>query len=195
MLFLREMAGLRLNLLPTHSDRAAGLGFLGVAHVSLVIFPFARSCVLAAEVAFRMWFESMDLAALREMAPLLIAYLVFVEAITFGPLLVLVPVLARARLAGLRSYGMLVQRHNQLFHAKWIDGDKPADELPLGNADMSSLIDLGSSFDVVREMSPFPVGRKQLLQVAALACLPGLPLMFLILPVAEVVKLLAGVII
>jgi hypothetical protein len=193
-MFLRDMSRLPLNLIATHSDRAAGLGFLGVAHVSLSVFPFALSCVLAAEIAFRVQFEGMDLATLRSMGSLLAAYLVFIEAVTFGPLLVLVPMLARVRLAGLRSYGILVQRHNQLFHDKWIDGNRPTDELPLGNADMSSLIDLGSSFDVVRQMSIFPVGRRQLLQVAVVACLPGIPLLFLVLPVAEVVKLLAGII-
>jgi hypothetical protein len=193
-MFLQEMSRLRLNLMATHSDKAAGLGFLGVAHVSLSIFPFALSCVLAAEVAFRVRFEGMDLATLRGMGPLLAAYLIFVEIVTFGPLFVLVPQLARVRLAGLRSYGMLVQWHNQLFHDKWIDGGKPTDELPLGNRDMSSLLDLGNSFDVVRQMSVFPVGRSQLFQVAVVACLPGIPLAFLVLPVAEVLKLLVGAI-
>ena len=75
------------------------------------------------------------------MAPLLIAYLVFVEFLTFGPLVIFVPLLIRTRLEALRSYGILVQQHNQLFHNKWIGG--PANELPLGNADMSSLVDLG----------------------------------------------------
>jgi hypothetical protein len=193
-LFLRDVAKLRLNLVATHSDRAGGLGFLGVAHVTLSIFPFALSCVLAAEIAFRVRFEGMDISALRSMGPLLVAYLIFVEIVTFGPLLVLVPLLARVRREGLRSYGMLVQWHNQLFHNKWIEAIRPAEDSPLGNADMSSLVDLGSSFDVVRQMSVFPAGRTQLLQVAAVACLPGVPLIFLVLPIAEVLKLLAGVI-
>jgi hypothetical protein len=136
----------------------------------------------------------MDIAALRSMGPLLVAYLVFVEIVTFGPLLVLVPLLARVRREGLRSYAMLVQWHNQLFHRKWIDGGKDAEEVPLGNGDMSSLVDLGSSSDVVRQMSVFPVGRTQLVQVAVIACLPGVPLVFLVLPIADVLKLLAGVV-
>jgi hypothetical protein len=173
---------------------AAGLGFLGVAHVSMAIFPFAVGCLLSAEVAFRVRFEGLDLAALQSMIPLLIAYLVFVEFVTFGPLLIFLPLLARTRLEALRSYGTLVQQHNQLFHKKWIDGDKPTDELPLGNPDMSSLVDLGSSFTVIRQMNIVPVGTTQLIQVAIVACLPGLPLLFLVLPFREVLKLLIGVI-
>jgi len=184
---------LRLNLVATHADAAGGLGFLGTAHVTLAIFPLAMSCVLAAELAFRVKFEGLDLAALRTMAPLLAAYIIFVEVVTFGPLLVLIPLLARVRLEGLRAYGMLVQRHNQMFHAKWIEPGQTSDE-PLGNPDMSSLVDLGSSFSVVRQMTVFPVGRRQLIQVALLSCLPGVPLAFLVLPIGQVVGLLVGVI-
>jgi len=194
-LFLLDVSRLRLNLMPTHADTAAGLGFLGVAHLSLAIFPFAMSWVLAAEIAFRVKFEGLDIAVLRTMAPLLIAYLAFVELATFGPLLVLVPLLARVRREGLRSYGILVQRHNQLFHDKWIAQPGPTAESPLGDPDMSSLIDLGSSFDVVRNMRILPVGRSQFVQVALIACIPGLPLALLVLPFAEVVKLLVGIVV
>jgi hypothetical protein len=60
---------------------------------------------------------------------------------------------------------------------------------------MSSLVDLGSSFSVIREMNIVPVSRRQLLQVAAVACVPGLPLVFLVLPLAEVAKLFLGIVI
>jgi hypothetical protein len=193
-LFLWDVSRLRLKLIATHTDMAAGVGFLGVAHVSLAIFPFALSCVLSAEIAFRVRFEGMDLVTLRSMGSLLVAYLLFVEFVTFGPLLIFVPVLARVRREGLRSYGMLVQWHNKLFDEKWIGQNGQDGETPLGNPDMSSLVDLGSSFAVVRQMSVFPVGRTQLIQVAVIACLPGLPLAFLVLPVGEVLRLLMGVI-
>ena len=194
-LFLSEVSRLRLNLLPTHTDMAAGLGFLGTTHVSIAIFPFAVGCVLSAELAFRAWFEGLNLAALQSMTPLLITYLAFVEFVTFGPLLFFVMPLLRARREALRSYGILVEQHNQLFHDKWIDGRRPADESPLGNPDMSSLVDLGSSFTVVRQTSIVPVGKAQLLQVAVLACLPGLPLLLMVLPFKEVLRLLLQVVV
>lgn len=193
-LFLRDMSTLQLRLLPSHADRCGGLGFLGTAHVSLAIFPFAMSCVFASELAFRIKFEGLGVPTLRSMTPLLIAYIIFVEIVTFGPLLVLSPLMASVRLQGLRAYGTLVQQHNEMFHRKWIEGHRPAGEGPLGNADMSSLVDLGSSFDVVRQMNFFPAGRGQMIQVAVIACLPGLPLAFLVLPFAEVLRLLAGVV-
>ena len=192
-LFLWDVSRLRLDLFATHSDRAAGLGFLGTAHVSMAIFPFAVGCVTAAEISFRAQFEGLDLAGLQFMTPLLIAYLAFVEIVTFGPLLIFVPVLARTRQAALRAYGMLVQEHNELFHRKWIEGNRPSDTPPLGNPDMSSLVDLGSSYDVVREMKIFPFNFRQMAQVAAISCLPGLPLLFQVLPFVEALKVIARI--
>lgn len=193
-LFLWDVSRLRLNLPATHTDMAAGLGFLGVTHVSMAILPVAVGCVISAEVAFRISFEGMHLNALQSMAPLLVAYLVFVEFVTFGPLLIFLPLLVRTRMAALGSYGILVQHHNQLFHSKWIDGNTRAGEEPLGSPDMSSLVDLGSSYLVIKQMQVVPVAANQLIRVALLSCLPGLPLMFLVLPFVKVLKLLVGVI-
>lgn len=195
VLFLREVSRLRLNLLPTHTDLSAGLGFLGMGHVSMAIFPFAISCVITAELAFRIQFEGMTLSGLQALLPLLLAYLLFVEMLIFGPLAVFIPVLAKARRDALRSYGMLVQHHNQLFHDKWIIAPLSPPESPLGDPDMSSLVDLGSSFTVIREMNIVPVNRRQMFQVAAVTCLPGVPLIFLALPIAEVARLLLGVLV
>jgi hypothetical protein len=173
---------------------AGGLGFLGPAHVPMAIFPFAMSCIIAADLAFRVQFEGLSLAGLQALLPLALAYLLFAEFLCFGPLLFLARALAEARLAGLRDYGVLVQHHNKLFHAKWIDGQGPPGESPLGNPDMSSLVDLGSSFTVIREMNIVPVSRRQLLQVAVAIFVPGLPLLFLALPVGDVLRLVIGII-
>lgn len=194
-LFLWEVSRLRLNLLATHTDMSAGLGFLGNAHVSMAIFPFGVGCVIAAEVVFRTHFEGLNITNLHGMAPLLIAYLVFVEFVTFGPLLIFVPLLAQTRFEALRTYGILVQHHNQMFHDKWIKGEKPADEQPLGNPDMSSLVDLGSSYTVVRQMRVVPFSTVHIVRVAIVSCVPALPILFEILPFMEVLKLLAGVIV
>jgi hypothetical protein len=194
-LFLWDVSRLRLDLEPTHTDMAGGLGFLGNAHMSMWIFPFAFGCVISAELAFSASFEGLNVASLKTMMPVLFAYLVFVELATFGPLVVFVGPLLAARREALRTYGTLVQQHNALFSRKWIMGEKPADELPLGNPDMSSLVDLGSSFLVVRQMNVFPVSRTQMVQVAVISCLPALPLVFLVLPFAEVLKLIAGAVI
>jgi hypothetical protein len=193
-LFLWDVSRLRLNLLPTHTDMSAGLGFLGTAHVTTVIIPFAVGCALSAELAFRSVFEGFNLTALKTMVPVLVSYLLFVELATYSPLLLFVRPLFLAKHEALRRYGILVQEHNQMFDRKWIQGEKQPDEVPLGHPDMSSLVDLGSSFLVVRQMSVFPVSRAQFIQTALISCVPGLPLAFLVLPFDQMLKLIVGVV-
>ena len=188
-LFLRDLSRLPLNLVASHPDRAGGLGFLGNAHLSLAIFPLAFSCVLSAHVAFQIYFEAVPINTFRAV---FVVYLVLMELICLGSLLLFAPLLARARRAGLRDYSILADTYNRAFHQKWVAGEAPPDEPLLGSADIQSLADLGNSFGVIREMRIFPFSQQQILQIAVIASLPGLPLIFLVMPVGELLKLLAG---
>ena len=187
--FLRDLARLNLNLVATHPDRAGGLGFLGGAHVTLAIFAVAFSCVLSAHVAFQVYFEAVPIETFKA---LFVVYLVLMELICLGPLLLFVPLLARTRRQGLRQYSILADTYNRAFEQKWVTGQVPPDEPLLGSADIQSLADLGNSFGVIREMRIFPFSQQQILQIAVIASLPGLPLIFLVMPVGELLKLLAG---
>jgi hypothetical protein len=73
-----------------------------------------------------------------------------------------------------------------------VTGTPPADEPLLGSADIQSLADLGNSFGMIREMKIFPFSQQQILQIAIISSLPGLPLIFLVMPVGEILQLLAG---
>ena len=188
-LFLRDMARLNLDLVATHPDRAAGLGFLGGAHLSLAIFPFAFSCVLSAQVAFQVYFDAVPITSFKL---IFVVYLVLMLLLILGPLLIFAPLLARTRRRGLREYSILANSYNRAFHQKWVTGPPPADEPLLGSADIQSLADLGNSFGLIREMKIFPFSQQQILQIAIISSLPGLPLIFLVMPVGELLQLLAG---
>ncbi len=188
-LFLFELSRLDLRLIPTHPDRAAGLGFLGGAHLSLGIFPFAFSCVLSANLAFQIYFGG---APIESFKLLFLVYLVVMVLLILGPLLIFTPKLARARRQGMREYSILANDYNRAFHQKWVVGPAPEDEPLLGSGDIQSLADLGNSFGFIRDMKIFPFSQQQILQIAIVASLPGLPLIFLVMPVMELLNLLAG---
>ncbi len=188
-MFLRDMKQLNLDLVATHPDRAAGLGFLGGGHLTLAIFPFAFSCILSANVAFQVYFDAVPITSFKI---LFVVYLVVMLLLILGPLLIFSPLLARTRRQGLRDYSILANTYNRAFHQRWVAGDPPADEPLLGSADIQSLADLGNSFGMIREMKIFPFSQQQILQIAIISSLPGLPLIFLVMPVGEILQLLAG---
>ena len=189
--FLFEMARLNLNTVATHPDGAGGLGFLGGAHIVMAIFPCAISCILSGYVGFQLVFEGASIEAYKG---LLVMYLIFAELICLGPLMLFVPLLARARRLGLRQYSVLVDNYNRGFEQKWVTGEVAPDEPLLGSADIQSLADLGNSYRMIQDMKVIPFGKQQVLQVAVVTCLPLLPLAFLVMPIGELLKLLAGAI-
>jgi hypothetical protein len=189
VLFLLDLTRLRLSLIPTHPDRAGGLGFLADAHVSLAIFPLAFGCIVAGHAAFQIVFEGVPIDAFYG---LFLFYLGIMVLICVAPMLVFVPQLAQTRRLGLRRYSLLADEHNRAFEEKWVSGQRPPDQALLGSSDVQSLADLGQSFTVIREMRPFPFSLQQVLRMAIIIALPGLPLVFLVMPFWKLLQLLAG---
>ena len=118
----------------------------------------------------------------------MIAYGVLAIIVFIVPLLVVAPVLRKVKRKALREYGALVTIHDQLFDQKWIQKKKPPDEVLLGNPDASSLIDLGSSFTVIRQMGIVPIDKATLVTLAAAAALPMIPLILYATPADAVVR-------
>jgi hypothetical protein len=94
-------------------------------------------------------------------------------AIVLSPMLVFIVPLSRARRDGMRQYSHLAKRHLDEFEAKWLRGGAEAGELLVGNPDVSSLTDMASSVDVVREMRVVPITR----DLVVMTLLPIAPLL------------------
>lgn len=187
-LFLWDVSRLKLQLIATHPDQAGGLGILGIAHSALWVIALSFSCILSADAGFRIYFESADI---RMFEMPFVAYVVIIELVFLGPLLIFTPLLARTRRDGLTEYGALADTYNRSFDEKWVENGTPAGEPLLGSADIQSLADLGNTFEMIRQMLPFPFTKWQVLLLAATAALPSLPLIFLVMPVPEFLNVIA----
>jgi hypothetical protein len=116
------------------------------------------------------------------------------QLLVLGPLMIFSPVLMRARRIGLREYGILASRYVTEFDHKWMKGGATDNEPLMGSGDIQSLADLGNSFQVIRDINPFPFSRNTVVQLIVLTILPGLPLVLTIIPLEELIlKLLASV--
>ncbi len=90
----------------------------------------------------------------------IIAVVAFLLLIVLGPLLVFSPRLMRAKRTGLREYGILASRYVSEFDLKWVRGGAADDEQLIGSGDIQSLADLGNSFQVIRDIQPFPFRKR-----------------------------------
>lgn len=176
---LWQISRLRLNLICTHPDRAAGLGFVGNSLFAFGPLLMAHGALLSGWIAFRVFQNGSSALDFQVEAVVLIALVVVVIV---SPLLVFALSLSEAKHRGRREYGLLAAQYTQAFDHKWIHGERPADEPMLGSGDMQSLADLATGYEIVQETRLVPVNIKLVIQLALITAAPLLPLGFTILP-------------
>jgi hypothetical protein len=184
-LFLRRVSRLPLRVMPTHPDRAGGLGFLGLGAHAFVLVILAQSVALSAGLGGRILFHGKTLLSFQYE---IVAFVILQLLLVLGPPSVFMPTLLDLKRRGRREYGVLAARYTSEFHEKWIEGAAPASEPLLGSSDIQSLADLANSYTVVGEMKPVPFGRDTIVQVAGAAIIPLVPLVLSIVPADEIIK-------
>lgn len=191
--FLLRLSRLALKLIPTHPDRAGGLGYLGVVHAEFSFLVFGMSCVLAANFAEDVLAGLMTLNMLYSR----LCFLLIGNFVLFvGPLFLFSRKLWEALAEGTTRYMELAARYVDEFDCKWIgEGVRHRGEL-LGTPDLQTLADLGSSVEVVDNMSLIPASRRLLLSLAVAALAPMIPIALMLLPgddiAAKLIKFLLG---
>jgi hypothetical protein len=188
---LWRISRLDLQLIPTHPDRAAGLGFLGVAQAKFGSIVLAFSSILSSHWGAEILFWG---ASLYDYKMMILVYVVLILFVLLGPLLVFSFRLFEVKRRGLLEYGALANQYTRSFDRKWIRGETPEGEALIGSADIQSLADLGNSFDIVREMRFAPIDLwTTIVPMAAFTVAPFLPLALIVLPFDEIVKKIIGI--
>lgn len=188
--FLWQVSRLPLELKATHPDRSGGLGFLGESVSGFMPVLFAQGVVVSGIIFSRVLTGANDALEFRSEIAVLVILLV---AMVMVPLLFFSPDLMAARREGLRKYGALATTYVREFERKWLQGGAaPADEPLVGSADIQSLADLAGSSDIVREMWPVAFDLRTSIQLVAATAAPFLPLVLTVIPFAELVKRVLG---
>jgi hypothetical protein len=175
--FLWQVSRIDLNLIPTHPDRAAGLGFLGRSVYAFGPILFAQGAMLAGLVASRVLYRGENLLSFKLQ---IIGFIAFFVAAILGPLMMFTPQMDRTKRRGLADYALLAQKYVENFDQKWVRSDHVPTEELLGAADIQSLADLGNSYGLVRDMRVVPFGLEDVSRLAIATAVPLLPLLLTI---------------
>ncbi len=187
--FLWQVSRIELQLMPTHPDRAGGLGFLANIVYAFTPILVAHGVLLAGLIADRIFFVGATLPQFIVEISVVVGALVFV---VLCPLMVFGGQLSRARRKGLGEYGVLAQRYVSEFDSKWIRGKRDPAEPLVGSADVQSLADLANSFDVIRTMRLVPFSKETVFQLGVITLCPLLPLTLTMISFEELLKRLLG---
>lgn len=180
--FLWRVEKLELHLVPTHPDRAAGLGYLEVVHEFFSPLVVAVSAVLSAQFAEEISAGTMEFKALYHSVPMA---LLLVAALFIGPLFIFFRKLRSCRVTGWNEYMIMASRYMSAFEQRWIRDKTASGESQLGTPDLQSGADLANLVNIVSEMRFIPAGMRLVVVLAAAVLLPMLPLALLKYPVEQ----------
>jgi hypothetical protein len=186
-LFLWRVSRIELNLIPTHPDGSAGLGFLGGVHAVFGSFLVPVAASVAARGVQWVQYSGGSVDFFRNAA---VAFAVIGLAVALGPLLVFTPRLIRAKRQGLLDYGGFADEYTRGFQRKWLGSGRDREESPLGSGDIQSLADLGNSYAVVRSMRVVVPSTRHAVTLVLAAALPMVPFLAFIVPLKQILKVL-----
>jgi hypothetical protein len=185
---LHQAGRLPLQLAPAHPDSAAGIGFLDDTVAAFAPVLLAHSIIASGWVASRVLFDGRDA---HQFLPEMAAVVLVLVAVVLLPLCQFAPRLIQLRRNGIADYGALAASYVHQFDRKWVNAGAASGEVLLGNADIQSLADMSSNYQTVDGMQPVPFGRRAVVQVAAAAALPFLPLALTVVSPVTLIKRLA----
>jgi hypothetical protein len=188
--FLWQVSRINLCLVPTHPDRAGGLGFLSNTIYAFIPLLIAHGAMLAGLIAGRIFHLG---AKLTDFKFEVLVLIIFLLCLVQGPLLVFAPQLAQVKRTGRREYGTLAERYVREFDNKWLRGGAPVGEPLIGSADIQSLADLGNSLAVVQSMRVALFSKESILLFAGAIIAPMVPLALTMMPLDELLTKLFGI--
>jgi hypothetical protein len=179
MVFVR-IGQLRLLLVPSHPDRAAGLGFLERLPEAFTPVGLALSAMLASRWAHEVVYHGGTLDEFKLPAAM---FLVLWSLLLLAPLVVWLPPLLAAKRAALPLYAALVAEQGRLVRRRWIDGTLKTDAPLLEPAGVGPIADATAMFDAVRSMRSIPIGKASLAAIALPIAVPMLAVAALQIPI------------
>jgi len=192
VILLKRIAGLDLALVPTHPDRAGGLGFLEKLPTAFSLFALAVASVLASRLAHDVLYHGAHVQSLKG---LVAAFLILVIGLCVAPLLVFIGPLAAAKRQALLEYGTLVGQHGRLVRRRWILGEALDDEPLLQAEEIGPVADTLALYEAVKNMRVAPIGKSAIMGVALPALIPLLALFSIEVPIKDLLMKLLGILV
>jgi hypothetical protein len=188
----RRIAKLELSLVPTHPDRAGGLGFLESTPKIFAPVVLALGAVLAARWAHDIVYHDVHVQDLRIQ---MVAFVIVAVVLFSSPLLAFVPLMAKTKRRALLDYSALVGRHGRLVRDRWVAGKEVGDDALLSAPELGPIADTGSIYEAVAAMRMLPIGMSTVAPLLIAAMLPLIAVLAIEIPIAKILGALAKAVI
>jgi len=183
----RRIARLDLRLVPTHPDRAGGLGFLELLPLAFTPVAFGASAVLASRWAHDVVYHDVHVPQLQMPIG---AFLVIALVLFLSPLAPFSGPLRRLKRRARLQYGSLFAHHGRLVHRRWILRQEIGDEPLLAAPEIGPVADVIAAYEAIEAIRPTPLKRAPLVALAAALALPLLAMAAIEVPIGQLLTTL-----
>lgn len=190
--FLVRLAAMKLRLIAAHPDGASGLKFLNSSLVAFTPLGFTFGVIAAGAEANQVAYKN---ASMDDLQTTVFGLIVFVLLLFVGPLLVFVFKLHGQKVEGIFSYGTLADQVGYQFEEKWLRNFDEHGKEALESPDFSATTDLYSVVANVHNMKLFPFELRAMLSLVAITLLPFIPVVAMMMPIKEILKEVARLLI
>lgn len=189
-LLLWKLARMPLQLVATHPDRAAGLGFLGNYPTLFVGLVLGIGTAIGAKLLNAVLHAN---ATSDDFSGVLALWVAVVLVVFAGPVLLFAPRLAAFRNDALLAFGALGVRENRSL-GRPVGGTATPSDRPVQTepAALNTLSALNKLHDRVDAIQPVLVTRTTILQLALCAVLPMLPALATQVPLSRLLDMVVG---
>jgi len=186
-LLFGRIAKLNLSIVPTHPDRAGGLGFLERFPKAFVLVVLAASAVLASRWAHDVVYHGVTVQSLR--LPMIV-FVILAVVLILSPLFMFIGPLSRAKKRAVLDYGVLIGHHGRLVRERWIEEKDVRDQAILSAPELGPVADTTSLYAAVTSMRTVPLGKSTVLTLLLAAALPMIVVFALQIPVKNILQFL-----
>lgn len=188
--FLFHVSRIKLRLVPTHPDYMGGLGFISNIVFAFMPLAVAHGAVLAGMIANHIFHEG---AVLLDFKIEIIIIVLLVLLVIIFPMLFFSSQLSDSKRTGSMEYGKLAARYVQAFDSRWVQGDGNIKDPLEQTQDIQGLSDMMNTYRALEKMQFIPITRTNIIMLALGTVAPVLPLALTMMPLSEIIKMLAGV--
>jgi hypothetical protein len=192
VLLLFRLSRTNLNLLPTHADRAGGLGVIMSAQRSFNKLFIIGSVVLSGQFILRLSRHPDQFIMIRNEA---VGYVIIAIVFVLVPFLFFSSILQRTKLAGLQKLSALGFVLSRRFEKEWTPDLSIEKRFEENKTDPSMLFDYAGLYDQIKKIRAIPVTLGDITGLAIPLLAPFIPILFIRFSVGELLQRIVGMLV
>jgi hypothetical protein len=187
--FLHSLSRNRLNLQPTHPDRAGGLGIIIQIQKYFCFLFVALSTVVSGELTAQLINDPQSFPAIRNEG---IGYIVICFLLLILPLFFFTGILIKTKHQGLLKLSDLGASMSNKFEKEWINEKSIENKVTESIVSTSTIQDYSTIYRSLQQLQPVPISVKDLSFIMFLLFIPYIPILFVHFSVGELFQKLLG---